>query len=181
MEKKSGYHYGVLQIPLGLNCIALHMGAGVLVDCVWKLQRRKQMRPIVCLLLGCLLFMKVPGWHSPDKLTNCCLETTRLYIVLGYIPAETDWLYQRIQCFSQSQSDENILLLAVIVFCGLTPDQTNNHRDTRGQIIVWGARWLSSVSQVINHMTCYKFEGSHWLKYSLQSECCSFKQCSHGL
>ena len=70
MEKNSGYHYGVLQIPLGLNCIALHMGAGVLVDCVWKLQRRKQMRPIVCLLLGCLLFMKVPGWHSPDTLTN---------------------------------------------------------------------------------------------------------------
>ena len=123
MEKNSGYHYGVLQIPLGLNCIALHMGAGVLVDCVWKLQRRKQMRPIVCLLLGCLLFMKVPGWHSPDKLTNCCLETTRLYIVLGYIPVETDWLYQRIQCFSccQSQSDENILPLAIIVFLWVNP------------------------------------------------------------
>ena len=33
-----------------------------------------------------------------------------------------------------------------------------------------------SISQVINHLTCYKFECSHWLKYSLQSECCNFNQ-----
>jgi hypothetical protein len=42
-----------------------------------------------------------------------------------------------------------------------------------------------SISQVINPMTCYKFESSHWWKiyfkktftgYALQSECCDFNQ-----
>ena len=32
------------------------------------------------------------------------------------------------------------------------------------------------ISQVINHVTCYRFKCSHWLKYSLQSECCNFSQ-----
>ena len=33
-----------------------------------------------------------------------------------------------------------------------------------------------SISQIINHVTCYKLKCSHWLKYSLQSECCNFSQ-----
>ena len=42
-----------------------------------------------------------------------------------------------------------------------------------------------SISQVINHMTCYKFECSHWwriylkksfTRFALQSECCNFNQ-----
>ena len=42
-----------------------------------------------------------------------------------------------------------------------------------------------SISRVINHMTCYKFECSHWCKiyflkkrFALQSECCNSNQCS---
>ena len=43
-----------------------------------------------------------------------------------------------------------------------------------------------SISRVINHMTCYKIECSHWWKiylekktftrFALQSECCNFNQ-----
>ena len=43
-----------------------------------------------------------------------------------------------------------------------------------------------SISRVIDHMTCYKFECSHWWKiylkktsftrFALQSECCNFNQ-----
>ena len=46
-----------------------------------------------------------------------------------------------------------------------------------------------SISQVLNHMTCYKFECSHWWKiylkksftrFALQSECCNFNQWEHS-
>ena len=30
------------------------------------------------------------------------------------------------------------------------------------------------ISRIIDHVTCYKFEYSHWLKYSLQSQYCNF-------
>ena len=42
-----------------------------------------------------------------------------------------------------------------------------------------------SISRVINHMTCYNFDCSHWWKihlkkhftrFALQSECCNFNQ-----
>ena len=34
---------------------------------------------------------------------------------------------------------------------------------------------LFIISYLINHVTYYKFECSHWLKYYLQSECCTLK------
>ena len=48
-----------------------------------------------------------------------------------------------------------------------------------------------SISQIINHMTCYKWKCSHWWKihlkkksvtrFALQSECCNFNQWEHWI
>ena len=64
-------------------------------------------------------------------------------------------------------------------------DSDDNEKITYSFISDWGLDTFSigkfnyfggcrlynlSISQVINHVTCYKFKCSHWLKYSLQSE-----------
>ena len=63
-----------------------------------------------------------------------------------------------------------ILMITNVMF---TPHLIVNLAQMNEFLLMLG---LGNVHSSIQVMTCYKFEWSHWLKYSLKSECCNFNQ-----